>query len=185
MRNPKWKVALATLCLALPIFTAKAKAEVPLKAPTPACVVQAVNAHKLPLSIILALIKTEGGHPGTIHQNSDKYRTHDLGVMQINDRTWIPEIANRDWHGDRRAAIEAIKNDGCYNVMWGTEIFSRYVDETNGRYWLAVGYYNSHNDDPRIRYTKTVVRRFLEVLAVLKRYGVIDNKSTAMQVAQR
>lgn len=185
MRNHLWKV-MTPICVALSLCCSiKAKASTPLKAPTPACVIQAVNAHKLPLTIVLALIRTEGGHPGSIHQNQDKYRSHDLGVMQVNDRTWIPEIARRDWHGDRQAAIEAIKNDGCYNVMWGTEIFSRYVDETNGKYWLAVGYYNSHNDDPRIRYTKTVVRRFLEVLAVLKKYGVIDNQSVRTQIAQR
>ncbi len=131
---------------------------------TSQCFIHAARIHHLPLTIVLALMRTEGGRPGTVHLNSDRYHSHDLGVMQVNDRTWIPEIAERDFGGDRKAAIERIRDDGCYNVLWGTEIFARYVDEANGQYWLAVGYYNSHYHDARIAYTRTVVARYREVM---------------------
>ncbi len=143
-----------------------------LKPVTPACLIHAVAIHKLPLTVVLALMKTEGGRPGLVRQNSDPHRTHDIGVMQINDRTWLPEIAARDFGGDMQKAMERVRDDGCYNVMWGTEIFARYVDEAQGRYWLAVGYYNSHNDGPRRAYTRTVVARFSEVMAEFRKYGL-------------
>ena len=152
-----------------------------MRPPTPACVVHAAVSHHLPLTVILALMRTEGGHPGTVHPNYDKHGrvfSYDLGVMQINNTTWLPEIAQRDFGGNQKLAWETIRDNGCYNVMWGAEIFSRYVDEAQGRYWLAVGYYNSHTLGPRITYTRQVARRFMEVMSDLKKYGVIaSNKS--------
>ncbi len=141
-----------------------------LRPVTPACLIHAVAIHKLPLSVVLALMKTEGGHPGVVRLN--KNRSHDLGVMQINDRTWLPEIAARDFGGNMQKAVERIRDDGCYNVMWGTEIFARYVDEAQGQYWLAVGYYNSHTEGPRKAYTRTVVARFSEVMDSLVKHGL-------------
>lgn len=147
---------------------------------TPECIIHAVAQHHLPLSVVVALIRTESGHPGTVHVNSDKYHSRDLGVMQVNDRTWLKLIADHDFHGDQKSAFAALRDDGCYNVMWGTEIFSRAVDEAKGRYWLAVGYYNSHNEGPRLRYTATVVSKFMDILKSLRTQHVISD-STAQK----
>lgn len=141
---------------------------------SPECVIHAVAQHHLPLSVVVALMRTEGGHPGTVHVNADKYHSRDLGVMQVNDRTWLKLIADHDFHGDKQSAFAALRDDGCYNVMWGTEIFSRAVDEAKGRYWLAVGYYNSHNEGPRLRYTATVVNKFMDILKSLRTQHVIS-----------
>lgn len=178
-----YKRAILAAAMGLAVMTGGAhvhKAEASdLKPVTPACLIHAVAIHKLPLTVVLALMKTEGGRPGLVRQNSDPHRTHDLGVMQINDRTWLPEIAARDFGGNVQKAMEHIRDDGCYNVMWGTEIFSRYVDEAQGQYWLAVGYYNSHNDGPRRAYTKTVVRRFLEVMDTFKKTNLFKAEKTS------
>lgn len=163
---------------------------------TPECIIHAVAQHHLPLSVVVALMRTEGGHPGTVHVNSDKYHSRDLGVMQVNDRTWLKLIADHDFNGDQRSAFAALRDDGCYNVMWGTEIFSRAVDEAKGRYWLAVGYYNSHNEGPRLRYTAIVVNKFMDILKTLQTQRVISaptaqkyeaqaNKARTLHVASR
>ena len=169
----QWKRIATGLLTGAAIVSAAGQASASeLKPVTPACLIHAVAIHKLPLTVVLALMKTEGGRPGLVRQNSDRHRTHDIGVMQINDRTWLPEIAARDFGGNMQKAMERIRDDGCYNVMWGTEIFARYVDEAQGRYWLAVGYYNSHYDGPRQAYTRTVVARFSEVMAEFRKYGL-------------
>ncbi len=157
MRKALRKALLCIPAAMLSLGTAHAE----LRPVTPQCLLHAVSIHRLPLSVVLALMHTEGGSPGSDHLNDNG--SHDLGVMQVNDRTWLAEIATHDFHGDRATAKSRLRDDGCYNVMWGTEIFARYVDEAQGRYWLAVGYYNSHNDKPRIAYTRTVISKYLEV----------------------
>lgn len=151
---------------------------------TPSCVLHAVAIHHLSLAVVIALMRTEGGHPGTDHINTDKVRSHDLGVMQVNDHTWLKTIADHDMNGDLSATYKALRDDGCYNVMWGTEIFSRYVDEAQGRYWLAVGYYNSHTIGPRMRYTAVVVKKFMDILNTLNRTKVISD-TTAQSYADQ
>jgi hypothetical protein len=128
---------------------------------TPQCVMDAARLQQVPPALILGLLKTEGGKLGSESPNSDG--SYDLGPMQVNDRVWVPVVAKLHFHGDRDTAREALRDHGCYNVNIGAWIFRQYVDEANGDYAKAVGYYNSHNPVHMARYQK----RFADSLKTL------------------
>ncbi len=91
----------------------------------------------------MGLLRTEGGTVGSWATNTDG--SHDLGPMQVNDRTWVGKIADMQFGGDRETAARYLIYDGCYNVQVGAYIFGQYLDEAHGNYGIAIGYYNSHS----------------------------------------
>lgn len=139
---------------------------------TPQCFIHAANVNHISLSIALALLRTEGGHPGTMKLN--KNGSYDLGVMQVNDRTWIPKIANTYFNGDTRKAYTTVRDNGCFNVMMGTQIFATYLKEANGNYLTAIGYYNSHTPKYMERYQRTVMQKYLYVYNVFRNHHLVN-----------
>lgn len=138
---------------------------------TPQCFVRAANANKVSITVALALLKTEGGRPGMMKRNTNG--SYDLGVMQVNDRTWIPKIARAYFNGDYNRAYATVRDNGCFNVLMGTQIFATYLSEANGDYFKAIGYYNSHTPKYMARYQKIVMQRYRDVYNVFKKHNFI------------
>lgn len=113
-----------------------------VQAVTLACVLQAASVQHVPPVVILSLMKTEGGRVGAWRTNENG--SHDLGPLQINDRTWVPRLARMQFGGNQKEAEAALIYDGCYNVSVGAYIFHRYLEQAGGNIGVAVGYYNSH-----------------------------------------
>lgn len=133
---------------------------------TPHCLAEAANLQHLPITIILAVMKTEGGHVGSEVRNRDG--SHDLGPMQINDRTWLPVLSNMHFDGDRAMARQQVRDNGCYNVNVGAWIFKKYLVEANGDFATAIGYYNSHNPGPMHAYQQRVAKNFAIIVNELR-----------------
>ena len=136
---------------------------------TAECLVQAAYYQKIPLPIILGLLKTEGGHVGGVSVNTNGSK--DLGPIQINDRAWVPTLAKMHFGGDQEAAYEALRDNGCYNVHVGAWIFHQYVDEANGNLAEAVGLYNSHTPVHKQAYQRRFIQNFVALFG-----GVLNGK---------
>ncbi|MCE2580150.1 lytic transglycosylase domain-containing protein [Komagataeibacter sp. FNDCR1] len=134
----------------------------------PRCLFMAADAQKIPRSILAALMLTEGGHPGTEMPNRDG--SHDLGVMQVNDRTWLNKVAYLLFDGDRAKARRELRDNGCLSLAVGAWIFRGYVDEAGGDYARAVGYYNSHTPVHMAAYQQRVRHNFVKLSQLMDYY---------------
>lgn len=139
---------------------------------TPQCFIHASNVNHVSLSIAAALMKTEGGRPGMMKRN--KNGSYDLGVMQVNDRTWVRKIANNYFNGDYQRAYITIRDDGCFNVLMGTQIFSTYLQEAHGDYLTAIGWYNSHTPEYMHKYQQTVISKYRYVYNIFRQHHIVD-----------
>ncbi|EAM4449024.1 lytic transglycosylase domain-containing protein [Salmonella enterica] len=116
------------------------------------CVQAAAHRYNLPVKLILAVIKTEGGANGLVKHN--KNGSVDLGIMQINS-----------------IHLRTLKKFGigyndilfrtCTNIEVGTWILRRqFSDVTDYRdseqWWRAVGNYHSHTLRHNLAYQKKV-----------------------------
>jgi len=146
---------------------------------SPMCLVKASVRQKLPISVLLALMKTEGGYSGLESPNRDG--SYDLGVMQVNDKAWLRRISTMHFGGDMRAARQEIRDNGCYNVNIGAWIFRQALDEAHGDTVLAVGYYNSHTPLYMHQYQSRVAQNFARVLATFGRYNLMHQPRPADQ----
>ena len=133
---------------------------------TAACVMQAASIQQVPPQIILGLLKTEGGRVGMESPNrgkDGKAFSYDLGPMQVNDRVWVPVVADMHFGGDHAAARRALRDHGCYNVHIGAWIYRQYVDEAKGDLAEAVGYYNSHTPSKKRAYQRRFSENFMQL----------------------
>ena len=118
------------------------------------CVLQAASVHQLPPELVVAIIKVEGGAPGTVAKNSN--RTEDLGVMQINTGAWLDLVARAHFAGDKQAAYVRPRDDACYNVQIGSWILRQAINQSPGDLWQGVGRYHSATPIYNQRYQQKV-----------------------------
>ena len=154
--------AAAAVCAAWFSPGAAAQTRYPV---TAECVIQAGRLQSIPPPLILGLLKTEGGRLGS--ESVNRNGSVDLGPMQVNDRVWVPKLAEMHFRGDRGAAYAALRDHGCYSVHIGTWILRQYVDEAGGNYAEAIGLYNSHNEGPKRAYQARFARNFRQLFAGL------------------
>ncbi|MFC4236432.1 lytic transglycosylase domain-containing protein [Thalassospira xianhensis] len=135
------------------------------------CIRDAADLQGVPPLIVLGFLKTEGGSVGMATPNKGKdgkVFSHDLGPMQVNDKVWVPVIADLHFNGNKDEARTALKDWGCYNIHVGTWIFRQYLDEANGDYIEAIGFYNSHTPAIKRKYQKKYAENFLDMLGLKK-----------------
>lgn len=133
---------------------------------TAACLMHAANVQQVPPQILLGLLKTEGGKVGSESPNrgkDGKVFSYDLGPMQVNDKVWVPVVADMHFGGDRQAARTALRDHGCYNIHIGAWIYRQYVDEAKGDLAEAVGFYNSHTPSKKRAYQKRFAESFVSL----------------------
>jgi hypothetical protein len=128
---------------------------------TLACFLAAAARQDIPAPVMWGLYATEGGWVGASQTNTDG--SHDLGPMQVNDRAWVPKIADLLFGGNRKQAAEALQWDGCFNAQVAAWIYRQYLVEDGGDLAKAVGHYNSHSPDAMARYQAIYKKRFMEM----------------------
>jgi len=116
--------------LALFAFTPAAAQAIPDR---DACVASAATHYAVPVDLVRAVLRTEGGSVGTVSRNTNG--TRDLGPMQINS-IHLPELAN---YGITESALV---RDECLNIHVGAFFLRRALD-AEPEFWRGVGRYHS------------------------------------------
>lgn len=106
------------------------------------CAAGAATHYAVPLALVHAVMRQEGGRPGFTRTNTNG--SEDIGVMQINS-IHLPELAR---YGISR---ERLLNDGCLNVFIGTWMLKREIVQA-GNLWRGVGNYHSHTPALNVKY---------------------------------
>jgi len=110
------------------------------------CINQAAVVYNVPATMIISVLKTEGGRNGMASLNKDG--TYDYGPMQVNS-CWLKKIAK---YGITQ---QKLQYDPCINVAVGTWILALSI--ADGRdVWHGVGIYHSHTDSLNQRYKQKV-----------------------------
>ncbi len=128
---------------------------------TVACLLQAAQLQHVPPAVILTVLKVEGGHVGTVSKNTNG--SEDLGPMQVNTSAWLKPVASMHFGGDTKAAYEALRDNGCYNIHVGTWILRQAIDEAGGNIYEGIGLYNSHTTKYKVRYQSLFRKHFWEM----------------------
>ena len=110
------------------------------------CINQAAIRYHVPATVILSVMKTEGGKNGSATRN--KNGTYDYGVMQINS-VWIDTLKP---YGYTRNQLQY---SPCKNIEAGTWILSQAI--ANGKTtFKGVGDYHSHTPELNKKYHQKV-----------------------------
>ena len=130
-----------------------------------ACVRHAAALQHVPPGVVLGIIRTESGWNGASIRNTNG--SHDLGIMQVNGRTWVQVLAREEF-GETTASADAVirqmlRYDDCFNINVGTWIFGMYLDQAAGNVILAVGWYNSHDPVSMHAYQRRFRASFLDL----------------------
>lgn len=110
------------------------------------CINHAAITYHVPATVIISILKTEGGKNGVASPNKDG--TYDYGPMQINSR-WLPKIAR---YGITKKDLQY---DPCINVAVGTWILVLSIAEGKD-VWHGIGIYHSHTDSLNQKYRQKV-----------------------------
>jgi len=112
------------------------------------CINQAAVMARVPATLIISILKTEGGKVGMVNRNTNG--TYDYGPMQINS-IWENTINKAGF------TLSDIQYNPCINVAIGAYILSRNIKE-NPSVWTGVGNYHSHTDSKNFIYHQKVSR---------------------------
>jgi hypothetical protein len=146
---------LGVLLAALLVIPAARAGEEPSQAESrvQACIIASAEAHRLPPSLIVILLKVEGGELGAVSGNTND--TVDIGPMQVNS-TWVQRIAQH-WRTTPHAAYAALRDNFCANVEAGAWILRQALDEGGSDFWSGVGIYHSRNPVHKTPYLRKVL----------------------------
>ncbi len=133
----------------------------------PACVHAAAERYDIPVEILYSVVVVEGGRPGMLKRN--KNGSYDMGVMQINTKTWGPKLYA---YFPKKALIE----DPCTSVYAGAYIIAKERAETkDGSIWRAVARYHSRNPKYQIPYLHKVRRIYTKIKREFRRILLAQN----------
>lgn len=127
---------------------------------TAECLVRASEHFNIPIPVILGILRTEGGRIGM--ESPNRNGTFDLGPMQINDRVWVPVLAQA-LGGDQTLARRILRDDGCANVVFGTWILQQHFQRT-GDMATAIGWYHSRTPVHMSRYQERFRQNLAEIM---------------------
>lgn len=88
----------------------------------------------------------------------NKNGSHDLGMMQINTKAWLPLISQTFFSGDKNKAYKMLKDDVCFNISVGAWILSYAIRSEKGNVWEGVGRYHSVTPEYKYKYINRVRR---------------------------
>lgn len=98
------------------------------------CINKAAVTYHVPATMIVSILKIEGGKKGMASRNSDG--SYDYGPMQINS-CWIKTIEKYGY------TAHDIRFNPCANVMVGAWILATNIANSE-ELWRGVGNYHSH-----------------------------------------
>lgn len=116
------------------------------------CVYQSAKKYELPVELLLAVIKTEGGRNGLAVKN--KNGSYDLGIMQIN----TIHLSRLKSLGISRTTL---LTNGCVNIDVGAWMLrshfpSKPATADKRQWWRYVGNYHSATITYNVEYQKRV-----------------------------
>jgi soluble lytic murein transglycosylase-like protein len=121
------------------------------------CINSAAIAYHVPVKIILAVMKQEGGKNAQAVRN--KNGTIDYGILQINS-IWLPKIAAYGY------TKEDIQYNACKNISVGVWILSKSI--ANGKnVWSGIGNYYSHTPGHNRYYRNNVYKHYEKIIFAL------------------
>jgi soluble lytic murein transglycosylase-like protein len=134
----RWAVKVCLLAMAFMPFGVVRSTSVALAK----CAVGAALHYQMPVALVHAVMRQEGGRPGFASQNTNG--TEDIGPMQINS-IHLGELYR---YGISR---QRLQSDGCLNIYIGTWILKREIVKA-GNMWVGVGNYHSHTPALNAKY---------------------------------
>lgn len=130
------------------------------------CINQAAVMYSVPATLIISVLKVEGGRNGMAKPNSNG--SFDYGPMQINS-IWLPKIKPYGY------TKETLQFNPCANVYVGTWILSqRIADSPN--FWRGVGAYHSYTVSENIPYQHKVWHTYQALYQLLSAPSADDVK---------
>ena len=95
------------------------------------CIEAAANAHGLPPTVLVILLRVEGGRLGRVSDNTNA--TVYIGPMQVNE-IWLPKLAAR-LGASIPDTFVALRDNFCANLEGGAWILRQGLDEARGDFW--------------------------------------------------
>lgn len=118
------------------------------------CINQAAIRYHVPATMIISILKTEGGKVGFARKNTNG--TLDYGPMQINT-IWLKQLKP---YG---ITAEKLKYDPCINVKVGAWILAQGIADSP-TLWQGVGNYHSRTGRHNKRYRTDVSKLYNNIL---------------------
>lgn len=116
-----------------------------------ACIQTAALRYHIPSTLLVGILKTEGGQVGQMHYNANG--SYDMGPAQVNS-IWLPQLQAA---GFTRSDII---NNSCINITVGAWILAQAMEGADplepADYWRHVGAYNSKTPEYNRRYAAKV-----------------------------
>lgn len=125
------------------------------------CINHAAVMYQVPATVIISVLKMEGGKNGLASHNKDG--SCDYGPMQINSR-WLKIISPYGY------TQNDIQYNPCVNVEVGTWILRQSIFEGKN-YWNGVGNYHSHTPTLNEHYHFKAKYYYNWLLELLSRKG--------------
>lgn len=116
------------------------------------CLSLASVNYSVPVDVLQAIHKVEGGWNGAIIKNTNG--TVDMGAMQINS-LWLKPLSQK-WDMPKEKVMNYLVNDSCTSASVAAWILSENLKDSNGDMVKAVGWYHSRTPKFRDRYIKKV-----------------------------
>ena len=118
----------------------------------PQCMVDAAQRYQIPLRVLVAVQKSEGGKLGQRVKN--KNGTYDHGPFQINT-IWLDKFSKFGYTED------ILTNNFCASAYASSYIIRYYINDAGGDFWKGVGNYNSKTPVHHNKYVLTVYKNSL------------------------
>jgi hypothetical protein len=127
-----------------------------------ACLMYAAQSQALPPAALFTLLHVEGGTVGMARPAARG--TEDLGPAQVNTEH-LGRVAAAHFGGDRKAAYDWLRWNGCYNVVVGAMLLRECVDARRGDLMAGIGCYHSPDPAESMRYELRFAAKFRQVFA--------------------
>jgi len=134
-----------------------------------ACLTYVAGLYQLPVELLEGLRRVEGGQVGAVTANKapDGHVTSwDIGPFQINDATWLKSVTVAWRQPNEHATFALLRDNGCANALAAAAIFRSYLNEAQGDYGVAVGFYNSHTPRKAALYRRRVFEALKRIRAL-------------------